>query len=208
MARSVRKRRMVDTWKTKKWYNVLAPKMFEEVKIGETIVSSPEDLIGRTIEVSMKDIAGDFTRQHIKLKFQIVDVRGENAHTIFRGQRLSREYLRSQIRRKNTKVEGIVDVITKDSHKIRVKVIALGYGRAQTSQEKRIRALLMDMVKAFAQDKSLDGFVRDSVNGKIPSEIYRSANKVYPLKRVEIRKIKYISAVKHAVNEELATVEA
>ncbi len=49
MARSVRKRRMVDTWKTKKWYNVLAPKMFEEVKIGETIVSSPEDLIGRTL---------------------------------------------------------------------------------------------------------------------------------------------------------------
>ncbi len=156
----------------------------------------------------MKDIAGDFTRQHIKLKFQIIDVRGENAYTIFRGQRLSREYLRSQIRRKNTKVEGIVDVITKDSHKIRIKVISLGYGRAQTSQEKRIRALLMDMAKAFAQDKSLDQFVRDSVNGKIPSEIYRSANKIYPLKRVEIRKIKYISTVKHAVNEELATVEA
>ncbi len=209
MARAVRKRRMVDTWKTKKWYNILAPKMFEEVKIGETLANSPENLIGRVIEVTMKDITGDFTKQHIKLKFQIVDVRGENAYTVFKGQRLSREYLRSQIRRKNTKVEGILDVVTKDNHKIRVKVIALGYGRAQTSQEKKIRALLVDMVKNFAQEKTLDEFVQDSVNGKIPSEIYRSANKIYPLKRVEIRKIKYLSEVQPAITEEqLAAAQA
>ncbi len=207
MARVSRKRRMVDTWKAKKWYNILAPKMFDEVRIGETLADSPEKLIGRTIEVTMKDLTGDFTKQHIKLKFQIVEVRGENAYTVFKGQRLSREYLRSQIRRKSTKIEGIQDVVTKDGHKIRVKVIAIGYGRAQTSQERKVRAKLVEMVKQFAEEKTLDEFVLDCVNGKIPAEMYKTANKIYPLKRVDIRKIKYLSPTLPASIEE-AVAEA
>lgn len=193
MARAVRKRRMVDTWKAKKWYNILAPKMFEESKVGEALASSPESLRGRSVEVSMRDITGDFTKQYIMLKLQVDDVRGTNAYTVFRGQRLTREYLRSQIRRKSTKVEGIADAVTKDGHKIRVKIIALGFGRAQTSKEKRIRELLVNMVKENAKERTLDQFVLDSVSGKIPSAIYRQAKKIYSLKRVEIRKIKYLS---------------
>jgi len=195
MARAVRKRRMVDTWKTKKWYNIIAPKMFDEARIGETLANSPDSLIGRTVDVSMKDITGNFTKQHIRLKLGIVDVRGNNAYTIFKGQRLSREYLRSQIRRKSTKVEGIADAVTKDNHKVRVKIIALGFGRAQTSQETRIREILVNMIKDSARERTLDQFILDSVSGKIPSGIYKATNKIYSLKRVEIRKIKYLSEV-------------
>ncbi|RLG58159.1 MAG: 30S ribosomal protein S3ae, partial [Candidatus Hydrothermarchaeota archaeon] len=120
MARA-RAKRKVDTWKTKKWYDIYAPKMFGEIKIGETVASNPENLIGRVIEVTLKDITGEFTKQHIKLKFQIHEVKGDKAYTKLKGHELSREYMRSQIRRKTTRVEGIVDVVTKDGQKLRVR---------------------------------------------------------------------------------------
>ncbi|WP_456475715.1 30S ribosomal protein S3ae [Candidatus Pyrohabitans sp.] len=210
MARVAVKRRKIDTWKTKKWYNILAPKIFGGVKIGETLASNPEQLIGRVIEATMKDITGDFTKQHIKLRFKITEVRGNNAYTRFEGQRLSREYMRSQIRRKSTRVEGIVDAITKDGHKLRIRVIALAFGRAQTSQECAIRRILVDMVKTAAEEREFDSFVQEVVSGKIAASMYRAASKIYPLKRVEVRKIKVLEYPAQNVKpaEEAPAVEA
>jgi len=208
LARVAVKRRKIDTWKTKKWYDILAPKMFGEVKVGETIASNPEQLIGRVIETTMKDISGDFTKQHIKLRFQIIDVRGNNAYTRFKGQNLSREYMRSQIRRKSTRVEGIVDVSTKDGHKLRIRVIALAFGRAQTSQERAIRRILVDMIRKAAEERDLDTFVQEVVAGKISANMYREASKIYPLKRVEVRKIKVLKYPDQEVQQVSPSVEA
>lgn len=199
MARTARKRRGIDTWKTKKWYEVLAPKMFGESKVGDTIASDPSELKGRIIETSMRDLTGDFSRQHMKLRFQIVDVKGDKAYTEFRGQSLSRAYMRSQIRRKTTRVEGVTDVETKDGQRLRVKTIALAVGRAQTAQEKLIRMIMSERVKEIASRSPIDQFVQDVVLGRVATEMYRRANKIYPLKRVEVRKTKVLGAKAKAV---------
>jgi small subunit ribosomal protein S3Ae len=189
------RRRKVDTWKTKKWYEILAPPVFGEVKIGETPASDPASLKGRVVETTMKDLTGDFTKQHIKLKFQITEVRGDKAYTVFKGQSLSREYMRSQIRRKSTRVEGIVDVTTKDGHKLRVRSIALALGRLQTSQAKAIRKVMANIIIDTAGKEDLDSFIQDVVQGKISVNMYKAASKIYPLKRVEIRKIKVLESI-------------
>lgn len=195
MARALRKRRSVDTWKSKSWYNIIAPPYLGEAKIGETLANDPENLIGRGIVVSMRDITGDFSKQHIKMKFKIVDVKGENAYTAFNGQGLSRDYMRSQIRRKSTRVESITDVTTKDGVKLRIKTIALALGRAQTAQEKLIRRIMNDMVTQFALEYGFQEFIQNVVNGKFSAAIYKAAGKVYPIKRVEIRKTKTFGPV-------------
>lgn len=195
MARAVRKRKHVDTWKTKKIYNILAPRMFNEVKIAETLASNPSNVIGRTIVTDMKEISKDFSKQHIKLCFEICDVKGDNAYTKFTGHSLSRDYMRSQIRRKTTRVEGIVNAVTKDGTSLRIKTIALAIGRAQTAQERLLRKLMTDIVKDAASSMPLNNFIHDVVSGRISIKMYRSAGKIYPLKRVEVRKIKVL---KHA----------
>jgi small subunit ribosomal protein S3Ae len=186
------KRRKVDTWKTKDWYEVFAPKAFGEVKIADTPASNPEDLKGRTVETTMKDITGDFSKQYIKLKFQVEDVKGKKAYTVFKRQSLSREYMRSQIRRKSTRVEGVSDVVTKDGKKLRVKAIALALGRAQVAQEKAIRKKMHEIVEKAAKEKDLEQFVREVVQGSVSIEMYRAAGKIFPLKRVEIRKVRVL----------------
>ncbi len=191
MARA-RRLRKADTWKTKKWVDIIAPKMFGEVRIGETFSSDPSNLIGRTIETTMREIAGDFSKQHIQLKFQITDVVGTKAYTKFVMHSLSRAYMRSQIRRKTTRVEGIQDIITKDGYKLRVKTIALAAGRAQTAQEKLVRKLMNSIVKKYGSHTSFEVFIQETVLGKLPARVYRAANKAYPVRRVEIKKIRVL----------------
>jgi|TARA_B100001971_G_C18238950_1_gene569391 small subunit ribosomal protein S3Ae len=183
------KSKKIDTWKTKKWYEVFTPSMFDNTKICDTLASNSTNLIGRVVEATLRDLMGDFSKQHIKLEFQIDKVEGDKAYTKFKSQSLSRDYMRSQIRRKTTRVEGITDVITKDGHNLRVKTIALAQGRAQTAQEKDIRKIMLNKVIESAKNAPLDIFIKNVVMGKISTDMYKSSNKIYPLKRVEIRKV-------------------
>lgn len=196
MARAQRKRRNVDTWKKKTWYDILAPKAFGEAKIGETVSSDPAVIKGRVIKSSMMDITGDYSKQHIKMEFKLGNADGNKIHTEFIGQSLSRDYMRSQIRRKSTRVEAVIDIKTKDGHALRVKSIAMAMGRAQAAQEGAIRKIMEDIITKRAANMDLEQFINEVIKGRLSAEIYRGAGKIYSLKRVEIRKVRVLERKK------------
>jgi small subunit ribosomal protein S3Ae len=193
MAKAKRQKRKIDTWKTKKWVDIMAPSMFGEQQIGETFSSDPANIMGRTIDVQLSKIIGDYSKQHVNLRFQVIDVQDKKATTRFVGHSITREYMRSLIRRKTTRIEGVSDVVTKDGVKVRVKAIALALGRAQTLQEKTIRKIMHDVATRYAKDMDFDKFIHDVVVGRIPSAMYRESGKIYPLKRLEVRKTEVLS---------------
>ncbi len=181
-----------DRWRLKKWYTVLASSAFGNAEIGRIPADNPEKLLGRVIETSLSDITGDFSLLHIKLYFQIVSVEGDVAKTIFKGHDLTRDYLRSLIRRGSTRIDGIFKVTTKDGYTLRVSAIALTRYRCKTSQERAIRRIMKEVIEAKARQLSFDEFVQQAVLGKIASEIYNEARKIYPLRKVEVRKSKLL----------------
>src|SRR5881397_3376724 len=61
-------RKIKDKWKAKVWYNLLAPEMFNKQVLGETPTDTPDKLVGRVTEVTVKDLTGDFSTMNIKLK--------------------------------------------------------------------------------------------------------------------------------------------
>src|SRR3972149_306006 len=136
MTKVKRQRKKIDTWKTKSWVDIVSPTLFGDQKIGETFSTDPENIVGRKIEVPLSRITGDFSKQHVTLTFQVTDLKDKKASTRFLGHAITREYMRSLIRRKTTRIEGVRDVITKDGVKVRLKSIALALGRAQALQEK------------------------------------------------------------------------
>jgi small subunit ribosomal protein S3Ae len=126
--------------------------------------------------------------------FQINQIDGKTARTLFRGHEYSRDYLRSLVRRRTTKVDGLFNLTTKDGFKMRVAVSALTLSRIRTSQEKIIRKIMEKTIKEKAAALTLDGFVQEVVLGKIASDIYNESKKVAPLRHVGIRKSKLVSA--------------
>lgn len=182
-----------DKWRGKAWYMVVAPPFFGNVELGTVPAEEPEQLIGRVVEATLYDITSDFSHQNLKMFFQINEIEGKTARTLFKGHEYSRDYLRSLVRRRTTKVDGLFNLTTKDGYKMRVAVSALTLSRIRTSQEKIIRNMMDKTVKEKAAALTLDQFVQEMVLGKIASDVYNEAKKVAPLRHVGIRKSKLVA---------------
>ena len=192
MAKAKARRRVRDTWKEKSWYTIKTPVNFEDKEIGETPARDPDLLIGRGVEVTMRELTGDFSKQYIKLRFEIDNVAGEVANTKFTGHKTTTDYVRSMIRRGTSRIDASAVVTTKDDRKIKLQVLAVTIRRAKSSQQRYMRSVIEDLLREAASEKSFDELVKVCVNGKLASEIYHKAKKIYPLKRVEIIKSKVI----------------
>lgn len=185
-------RRVRDKWRSKAWYTVVAPPYFGNVELGLVPADEPEKLIGRVVEATLYDITNDFSHQYLKMYFQITDVEGKTAKTIFKGHEYSRDYLRSLVRRRTTRVDGIFNVTTKDGYKLRVSVCAFTLTRIKTSQESAIRKIMQKIVEEKASQLTFAEFVQEAVLGKIASDIYNEAKKITPLRHVGVRKSKLL----------------
>jgi len=181
-----------DKWRSKTWYMIVAPPYFGNVELGSVPAAEQDQLIGRVAEATLYDITGDFAHQNLKMFFQVNEIEGKTARTLFKGHEYSRDYLRSLVRRRTTKVDGLFNLTTKDGYKLRIAISALTLSRIKTSQEKTIRQIMDRIVKEKAAALTLDQFVQEMVLGKIGSDIYNESKQVAPLRHVGIRKSKLI----------------
>jgi small subunit ribosomal protein S3Ae len=185
-------RKVKDRWKAKNWYQILAPSLFNNVPVAETLAESPDTLIGRVTEVSLQDLTNDFRKSHIKLLFTVDKVDQNTAHTQLKGHLLTSDYLRRMIRRRKSRVDGVFDIETRDGAILRVKPFAIAEKRIQSSQKKLIRNVMNDVIRKEGKTKTLNSFVKDCLDGKLGSEIYKHCKIYYPVKRIEINKTEII----------------
>jgi small subunit ribosomal protein S3Ae len=181
-----------DKWRSKTWYMIIAPPYFGSIELGSVPAEEEKSLIGRVAEATLYDITGDFSHQNLKMFFQVNVIEGKTARTLFKGHEYSRDYLRSLVRRRTTKVDGLFNLTTKDGFKLRIAVSALTLSRIKTSQEKIIRKIMSRIIKEKAAALTLDQFVQEMVLGKIGSDIYNESKLVAPLRHVGIRKSKLV----------------
>ena len=187
-----KRRHVRDTWKEKDWYTIKTPVAFGDKEIGETPSRDPDFLVGRTVEVTMRELTGDFSKQYIKLLFEIDNVAGDVANTKFTGHKTTTDYVRSMIRRGTSRIDTPVIIETKDGHKMKLHVLAVTTRRAKSSQQKFMRETITELVNNIAVEKNFEDVIETSVNGRLASEIYHTAKKIYPLKRVEVIKSKVL----------------
>ena len=146
---------------------IAAPPYFGNVELGAVPAQEPSMLIGRVAEATLYDIPGDFSHQYLKMFFQVTQLEGKTARTVFKGHEYSRDYLRSLVRRRTTKVDGLFNLITKDGYKLRVAVSALTLSRIKTSQEQTIRHIMTQIIHEKAAALTLDQFVQEMVLGNV-----------------------------------------
>lgn len=182
-----------DKWKVKKWYTVVAPPVFGEVPLGTTPSDNPLKLVGRVIETTLYDLTGDFTLVHVHLYFQIVKIIGNKCITRFKGHELARDYMRSIVRRRSSKIQGIFNIRTKDGYGLRITAVVLTSYRCKTSQKRAIRKIMKEIIEQRASELTLNDLIKAMIFGKLSSEIFAQAKKVYPLRKVEIYKSKLLT---------------
>ncbi|MFB0514184.1 MAG: 30S ribosomal protein S3ae [Candidatus Bathyarchaeia archaeon] len=190
---SSKRRRVRDKWRSKAWYTVTSPPYFGNTELGSIPTDDPNKLVGRVMDATLYDLTNDFAHQYLKMYFQVLKVEGKKAHTIFKGHEYSRDYLRSLVRRRTTRVDQIVNVTTKDGYKLRVAVSAFSLARIKTTQEQIIRRIMKQIIGEKAAALTFDQFVQEVVLGKIASDVYNEAKKLAPLRHVGIRKSRLLA---------------
>jgi small subunit ribosomal protein S3Ae len=173
----------------KRWYTVHAPEQFDREELGETLAEEPEQVLGRTVDTTLGEIREDAGENNTKLSFKITDVGSDAAYTEFIKHELTRDYMRSLVRRGASKVDGYVTVLTTDDYRTQLQPVAYTTKKADDSQERAIRRVMIDMIEEAAEERTFQALVDGVVNGRLSSAIYGEAKTIYPLRRVEIAKM-------------------
>jgi len=181
-------RKLKDKWRSKQWYTIIAPEIFDRKEIGQTPSDDAQKLAGRNVEVSLQNLTGNYRQSHIKLRCKITGVTGLNAATIFMGHHLTTEYTRRLIQRRKSKMNGIVDVLTKDGGKIRVKLLLTTNRRINSSKQSLVVKTVTKFVINYARNKTFPQFIADMLSNTLSIQVFRYVKPVYPLKRVEVYK--------------------
>lgn len=182
--------RRVDGWKAKSWYKVYSPDNVGKVYLGDTIANEPEKLMGRVLVTPLSELVNDYTKQNIKMKFAITNISGDSAYTSFIGHELARDFIRSLVKRRTSRIDCVVNFVSKDGCKVRATTTCFTLTRADQSQQHEIRRVMTADVLAFGIANELGVFVNGIINGDIAKELFKKVKELHPVRRVEIIKTK------------------
>uniref|UniRef100_A0A8I3X217 Small ribosomal subunit protein eS1 n=1 Tax=Callithrix jacchus TaxID=9483 RepID=A0A8I3X217_CALJA len=174
------KKKVVDPFSKKDWYDVKAPAMFNIRNIGKTLVTrtqgtkiASDGLKGRVFEVSLADLQNDEVAFR-KFKLITEDVQGKNCLTNFHGMDLTRDKMCSMVKKWQ---------IRKTSY-------------AQHQQVRQIRKKMMEIMTREVQTNDLKEVVNKLIPDSIGKDIEKACQSIYPLHDVFVRKVKMLKKPK------------
>ncbi|MFL2947201.1 MAG: SAP domain-containing protein [Candidatus Poseidoniales archaeon] len=186
-------RKQKDKWKAKRWYTIRAPRQPWHFKvIGETLGEEDELLIGRMYEITQQEVDGDFSKMHVKLKFRVAEIVGQDAITEFAGHEILKDHVRRQVRRYRGKIDDTVDAITDDGYYVRIKPFLITQGRVKSSQKKAIRDACRDLILQTAARNTWVDLQKQILSGELEQEVEKAARTIVSVKTVMIRKSQLI----------------
>merc|ERR1712162_84112 len=169
------KKKIIDPFASKDWYDIKAPSVFTNPICGKTLASrtkgtklSSDALKGRVCEVSLGDLKQNEDDAYRKIRLRIEDVQGKQVLCNFWGIGFTKKR-QFQIR--------------KTSY-------------AQSAQIRAIRKKMVDIMTKEVASCDLIKAVEKFVPEFIGKDIMKACEGIYPLQNVYIRKVKILKAAK------------
>lgn len=175
----------------KEWYQIKAPKLFNETVIGETLSFDPDEIKGRIIEATLPVLLDNVSKYYVKLFFKVKDVEGKNAFTKFDGHECTRDFIARIVRKMSQRIDTN-DILQLKDGKLRVKTIAVTNRVVSESIATSIRKNISVLLAKYTENMSIDDFVKSFVSDSVQKTLREQLNKIYPLRTFEIRKSKVI----------------
>merc|ERR1712001_584325 len=161
------KKKVVDPFTRKDWYDIKAPSVFKVRDVGKTLVNrtqgtrlASDGLKGRVYEASLADLQNepDAERSYKKFKLVCEDVQGKNCLRQFYGMNLTTDKLRSMVKKWQTLIEAHVDAKTTDGYLLRIfcigftKKLPRQVKKTSYAQSSQVRAIRKKMVDIMAKE--------------------------------------------------------
>lgn len=173
--------------KKKKWFPVLAPKLFSERVIGEIPLYESGSMLNRGLTVNMMNLTGDPKSQHINVKVRINEVKEGKGMTEILGLEIMPSSVKRLVRRDRTKIDDSVVVQTSDKKKVRIKPLLITNSIVDASVTKSIRTKVRNNLARFVARLTYEQLVEEILSYKLQKFIGNLACKITPIRTSEIR---------------------
>jgi len=171
----------------KKWFPIVAPNIFHSQVVGEILLSSPSDAVGRIVPVNLANLARDPRRQHITIKLKASSAAGEKIHTELIGYEINPSFVKKMVRKGGAKIEHTFFIETTDDKKLRLKIISLTRRNTKLSVKTALRKKIEEIIKKESKKTNFTELMQLIVSHKIQGSMKKILNKITPLKSFEIK---------------------
>jgi small subunit ribosomal protein S3Ae len=174
--------------KKKEWYNVIAPRLFDEKVIAEIPASEEKALIGRRIDIRLDELTGDFSQAYTYANFKIVRVDGKKAYTELVGLETSRTYISTLVRKRKSLIEDNAKIAV-DGKNIVIKYVIFFDTKVSSSAETAARKAIADEFGKISKGTTIENLIKGIIAKKIQKDLTAQLKKIAPIRRFEIRKV-------------------
>lgn len=203
------RKKALDPFLKKEWYNLVAPSIFTTRQCGKTLITktqgtkvASDGLKGRILELSLADLnGGNEAMSYRKIKLCVEDVQGYNCLLNFHGMDMTRDKLCSLIKKKQSIIEASTDVRTSDGYIVRMFCIAFTKKQddqqkvtcyAKSAQVRAIRAKMIAVMSELGAKGDLKALVKELISGTTGETIEKDAGRIFPIHECYIRKVKVL----------------
>jgi small subunit ribosomal protein S3Ae len=177
-----------DTWKTKKWFAVYAPKQFNEALVGEMPANDEASVIGRNIVLGLDALTHNPSHAYTNVVLKVVSVDGGTAaHTRLVSIQLLPSYIRSLVRRYKSIATSVLPVSSKDGTAMTMKMLVITKQRATHSRILGVRKEMNDYTVKYAKEYDLGELTTAITEGRFQAELAAKLKHILPISKVEVR---------------------
>jgi len=187
--------------KAKVWLKLITPEFLGKKEVGEIPANEPEAARERRVILSAIDVLGDFNKYYLKFIFKIGEIDNQNAFLYFDGLECTRDYIARMIRRKVDRTDLVVDKVTKDRIKLRIKTITVTR-KVPFGIKTKIRKKIDEILTQEVQTSTMQEFILKVLSDDFKNSIVSALHKIYPIRHFEFRKIEVKTPL-----EELVRIE-
>ncbi len=192
----------------KSWYPIISTKSFDSTCLGECYVADPLMMIDRTLTVNLANLTGDIRQQGISLQFRISEVEDGKGIARVIGYDASPAQLRRLVRRGVERLDDSVVCETSSGELVKVKPFAVTRTAASKSRISTVRKLLREEFSKEMRSQTFDDIIKMAISNKLQTSLKTAVKKVFPLKALEIRRLRLVAGKTSEKKAAEQTVEA
>jgi len=178
--------------KKKRWYGIMAPKEFNNKKIGDTLAGEPKEMVGRSVIINLMNLVDDYKKQGINIKFKIESINDDNAMCKTVGYEMLRSHARRVVRKNADKTDDSFLAESKDGMKFRIKPLIVTRTRVSHATLGKLRKIAKDYLNERFKELNMVEVFESAIQSKFQREIRSNLIKICPIGACEIRQLEIL----------------
>lgn len=175
--------------KKKRWFKLVASKVFKEMVIGETVAENETDMIGRTVALSLMNLTRDMRKQNITVTFEVAEAKDKKGHCTVKSYKMIPSGIKRKVRRGKSLVIDSIVLKTKDDKFARIKPMIITNNVCHSPIKKDIRKSVRAYLKEYFNNTEFEDIVGDIVANRFGKKVKETIARIYPIRAVEVKEI-------------------